>query len=191
MRRSLGGEKKSLALRGKRGDMRNLVKNVKGGTLSHLIEKKWRSSRDPLWMHSSVMFPIIEWWNQFCREIREGRRRHVDTWVDLKRELRSKFVPTSYARDLYSKLQRMYQGSKSVEEYHKGMEVVLMRANVIESNEGTMTCFLHKLNRDIQDIAKLYHYATMDDLVHQATRVEAQQKRRLTPKRTYPSGLSN
>ncbi|RDY10353.1 hypothetical protein CR513_05143, partial [Mucuna pruriens] len=30
-------------------------------------------------------------------EIREGRTRHVDTWLDLRREMRSRFVPTSYA----------------------------------------------------------------------------------------------
>ncbi|RDY11584.1 hypothetical protein CR513_03734, partial [Mucuna pruriens] len=107
--------------------------------------------------------------------------RHVDTWANLKRELRSRFISTSYTRDLYNKLQCIYQGSKSVkEEYHMDMEVALTRANVRESNETTMTRFLHGLNRDIQDIVELYNYVTMDNLVHQAIRVEAQQKRRLT-----------
>ncbi|RDX70394.1 hypothetical protein CR513_50367, partial [Mucuna pruriens] len=110
---------------------------------------------------------------KFYKEIREGRRRHTNTWTDLKRELRSKFVPTSYARDLYSKLQRMYQGSKCIEEYLKDMEVALMRANVLESKEATISHFMHELNREIEDIVELYHYATMDDLIHQATRVEA------------------
>ncbi|RDX87006.1 hypothetical protein CR513_31575, partial [Mucuna pruriens] len=38
---------------------------------------------------------------------------------------------------------------------------------------------------------KLYHYACMDDVVHQAIQVEVQYKRRLTSKRTYSSGPNN
>ncbi|RDY13337.1 hypothetical protein CR513_01767, partial [Mucuna pruriens] len=36
-----------------------------------------------------------------------------------------------------------------MEEYHRDMEVALTRPNILESNEATMTRFLHKLNRDI------------------------------------------
>ncbi|RDX92735.1 hypothetical protein CR513_25091, partial [Mucuna pruriens] len=143
------------------------TKNEERGILSHLIIKKWRASRELLWMLSSVVKMVtyeftryaLVWWNKFYREIKERRRRHADT-----------FVPTSYLRDLYNKLQRMYQGSKSVKEYHKDME----------SNEETMARFLHGLNKDIQDIVELYHSAFMDDL-----------KRRLTSKRTFPSGPNN
>ncbi|RDX92936.1 hypothetical protein CR513_24871, partial [Mucuna pruriens] len=57
-----------------------------------------------------------------------------------------------------------------MEEYYQDMEVALLRASVLKSNEETMTHFLHRLNRDIQDIVELYHYTSMDDLVHQTTR---------------------
>ncbi|RDX95720.1 hypothetical protein CR513_21721, partial [Mucuna pruriens] len=99
----------------------------------------------------------LVWWNQYIKE-------HIDTWLDLRREMRTRFVPTSYARDLYSKLQRMYQGSKSVEECHKDMEVALMRANVLEFNEAIMAPFLH---------------------------VKSQQRRHLALKRTYPNNSSS
>ncbi|RDX75424.1 hypothetical protein CR513_44686, partial [Mucuna pruriens] len=46
----------------------------------------------------------LVWWNQFCMKIREGRRKHVDTLLDLMRKIRSRFVPTSYAWNLYNKL---------------------------------------------------------------------------------------
>ncbi|RDY06696.1 hypothetical protein CR513_09280, partial [Mucuna pruriens] len=42
--------------------------------------------------------------------------------MSSKTELRSHFVPTSYARDLYNRLQRMYQGFKSIEEYKRDIE---------------------------------------------------------------------
>ncbi|RDY10589.1 hypothetical protein CR513_04861, partial [Mucuna pruriens] len=156
-----GGEKKSLIERGKKGDMRrNLAKTreEKGTMRRHVeTEEMRRISGELLWMLSSVEFLHFQkmviyalvWWNQFYREIREGRRRHADTWPNLKREMRLRFLLASYVRDLYKRLQRVYQGSKSVEEYYKDMEVTLMRANIVESNEATMAYFRHILNREI------------------------------------------
>ncbi|RDX96382.1 putative serine/threonine-protein kinase, partial [Mucuna pruriens] len=46
---------------------------------------------------------VLVWWNQFCR----GMLTH-------EREMRSRFVATSYVRNLYNKLKKMYQGSKSI-----------------------------------------------------------------------------
>ncbi|RDX86175.1 hypothetical protein CR513_32521, partial [Mucuna pruriens] len=133
----------------------------------------------------------LVWWNQYIKEVRKDRIRHIDTWLDLRRETRTRFVPASYSRDLYNKLWRMYQGSKSVEEYYKDMEVALMRANMLESNEATMAQFLHDLNKEIHDVVELYHYTCLDDLVHKATRVESQQRRRLASKIAYPNDSSN
>ncbi|RDX79186.1 hypothetical protein CR513_40418, partial [Mucuna pruriens] len=93
---------------------RNLMKNAKGGILSHLIEMMWRFSREPLWTLSNVEFPPLQVLACFdyddyeevtmVTEIREGRKRHVDTWVNLKQELKLRFVSVSYAKDLYNKL---------------------------------------------------------------------------------------
>ncbi|RDX74774.1 hypothetical protein CR513_45438, partial [Mucuna pruriens] len=41
---------------------------------------------------------------------------------DLKQQMREKLVPSYYKRELFVKLQKMYQGSRSVEEYFKEME---------------------------------------------------------------------
>ncbi|RDY14483.1 hypothetical protein CR513_00440, partial [Mucuna pruriens] len=70
----------------------------------------------------------------------------------------------------------MYQGSKSIKDYHKDMKVALTRANVLESNE---------------DIVELYHYASLDNLVHQAIREKVKQKRRLTLRKSYPNDPSS
>ncbi|RDX77298.1 hypothetical protein CR513_42597, partial [Mucuna pruriens] len=43
----------------------------------------------------------------------------------------------------------------------------------------------------IQDIVELNYYISLDDLVHQATRVESQQRRHLASKRSYLSGSSS
>ncbi|RDX91037.1 hypothetical protein CR513_27039, partial [Mucuna pruriens] len=57
------------------------------------------------------------WWNQVLGDIRRMRRASCESWAELKRLMRVKFVPSYYIRDLYNKLQRLYQGAKSVEKY--------------------------------------------------------------------------
>jgi hypothetical protein len=96
----------------------------------------------------------------------------------MKVLMRKRFVPSHYYRGLYQKLQRLIQGSKSVDEYYKEMEVAMIRANVEEDREATMARFLHGLNREIADIVELQHYVELTDMVHQAIKVEEQFKRK-------------
>ncbi|RDY03067.1 hypothetical protein CR513_13415, partial [Mucuna pruriens] len=71
----------------------------------------------------------------------------VNSWIDLKRDLRHRFVPSYdkpedplvlssrlvrisssyYARGMYIKLQRLYQGCRIVEDYYKEIEMGLMK----------------------------------------------------------------
>ncbi|RDX97640.1 hypothetical protein CR513_19564, partial [Mucuna pruriens] len=94
-------------------------------------------------------------------KIRGMRRAPINSWDELKREMRERFVPSFYTRDHFVKLERMYQGSKGMEEYFKEMEVTLIRAQVVESQEASMARFVHGLNRDIQDIIELHKYTSL------------------------------
>ena len=55
----------------------------------------------------------------------------ITTWAQMKDVMRARFVPTYYNRDLFKKLQLLKQGTKSVEEYYKEMEIAMIRANVM------------------------------------------------------------
>ena len=44
----------------------------------------------------------------------------------MKDVMRARFVPTYYNRDLFKKLQLLKQGTKSVEEYYKEMEIAMI-----------------------------------------------------------------
>ena len=88
-------------------------------------------------------------------------------------------------RDLHTKLQRLYQGYKSVEAYYKEMDTLLLRLQLVETPMATMSRFLHGLNRDIQDILELHTYDTLDEMVHKAIKIEAQLKRNCQYKRNY------
>ena len=84
--------------------------------------------------------------------------RPIDTWDDLKALMRRRFIPGHNHRDLFQRLQSLTQGSKSVEDYHKEMEVAMIRANVEEDREATMARFLNGLNRNIANVVELQHY---------------------------------
>ena len=68
------------------------------------------------------------------------------------------------------------QGNKNVEEYQKELEVDMIRANVNEDKEVTMSRFLNGFNRDIANVVELQSYVDLEELVHLAIKVEGQLK---------------
>ena len=106
--------------------------------------------------------------------------RLIETWEEMKATMRRWFVPSHYYRDLYKKLQSLTQGYRSVNDYHKEMEIAMIRANVEEDREAIMARFLNGLNRDIANVVELQHYVELKDMVHMVIKMERQLKRKGT-----------
>jgi hypothetical protein len=64
------------------------------------------------------------------------------------------------------------QSSNSVEEYQKELKVAMIRANVNEDDEVTISRFLNGLNRDLTNVVELQSYVELEELVHLAIKVE-------------------
>ncbi|KAJ9175369.1 hypothetical protein P3X46_013932, partial [Hevea brasiliensis] len=118
----------------------------------------------------------LVWWVQVLISRRRNYEQSIATWGEMKTIMRRRFVPSHYYRDLHQRLQRLTQGSKSVEDYHKEMEIAMIRANVKEDREATMARFLNGLNKEIAHIVELHHYVELEDMVHMAMKVERQLK---------------
>ena len=88
----------------------------------------------------------IIWWDQLVVNRRRNYERPIETWEEMKATMRRWFVLSHYYRDLYKKLQSLTQGYRSVDDYHKEMEIAMIRANVEEDREATMARFLNGLN---------------------------------------------
>ncbi|KAL4272311.1 hypothetical protein GQ457_13G016020 [Hibiscus cannabinus] len=123
------------------------------------------------------------WWDQLLISRRRTGEGPVRDWAEMKRIMRRRFVPSHYHRDLFQKLQGLRQGSRSVEDYFKEMEMSMMRANIIEDREATMARFLSGLNTDIANVVELQHYVELDEMVHMAIKVERKQRRKTTSSR--------
>ncbi|GKU89681.1 hypothetical protein SLEP1_g3787 [Rubroshorea leprosula] len=133
----------------------------------------------------------VVWWDQLVLSRRRNRERLVDTWEEMKAVMRKRFVPSHYYRDLYQQLQGLTQGSKSVEDYHKEMEIAMVIANVEEDREAPMAWFLHGLNRDIANVVELQHYVELEDMVHMVMKVEQHLKRKEATSRTGQNSSSS
>ena len=86
----------------------------------------------------------ILWWNDLVK-----RGQDPATWSKLKRSMRSRFIPLSYKRDLKKKLQRFDQGNRSVHEYYNDLHVAMLRCDIDEEDDDTMTRFYFGLHKDI------------------------------------------
>lgn len=67
----------------------------------------------------------------------------------MKALMRRGFVPRHYYKELHQSLQMLMQGTKSVDEYFKEIEIAMIRINVEEDNEGTIARFLWGLNLEL------------------------------------------
>ncbi|KAL4346499.1 hypothetical protein GQ457_17G008620 [Hibiscus cannabinus] len=123
------------------------------------------------------------WWDQLLISRRRTGEGPVRDWAEMKRIMRRRFVPSHYHRDLFQKLQGLKQGSRSVEDYFKEMEMAMMCANIVEDREAMMARFLNGLNTDIANVVELQHYVELDEMVHVEIKVERQQRRKTTSSR--------
>ena len=115
------------------------------------------------------------WWERCVQQRMEFHEPRVATWDELKRQMRARFVPHNYKRSLYEKLVGLKQGSKTVDEYYKEMETIIIHADVRETQEQTMACFNAGLNYySIKRIVSHHSYSTMVELMHQAREAEKQ-----------------
>ncbi|KAK1648750.1 hypothetical protein QYE76_066555 [Lolium multiflorum] len=114
------------------------------------------------------------WWEQVVTLREEKGDPPIDTWEDMKEEMEARFVPKHYKTDLFNKLQKLKQGTKTVEEFFKEMELTMMRANIQESENQTITRFFNGLNYPIKRIVEFQQYSNMVELVHQASKAERQ-----------------
>ena len=61
---------------------------------------------------------------------------------------------------------------KKYDKHFMEIKVVMIRANIKEDNEATMTSFMNGFNCDITHIVELYHYVESEEMVYVVVKVE-------------------
>lgn len=126
----------------------------------------------------------LVWWDQRRTSRRRNGERAISSWAELKGIMRRRFIPSYYHRELHHRLQTLTQGSKSVEDFYKELEILLMRLDLQEDHEATMARFLNGLKPEIAKVVELQHYLDIHDMLDKAIKVERRLKWRGT---TRPS----
>jgi len=111
------------------------------------------------------------------------------SWYDLKSCMRVRFVSPPYWKELLLKPQRLYQGSRTVDEYFKDLETTLTKINMHDNEESKIARFVSGLRREIQDIVELYEYSSLKKVVHLAIKVESQLLKKTNFKNTDNDGF--
>ncbi|KAG7564179.1 Reverse transcriptase domain [Arabidopsis suecica] len=113
----------------------------------------------------------LSWWDQLVTSRRRVGDYPIETWNQLKTIMRKRFVPSYYHRELHQRLRNLIQGSKTVEEYFKEMETLMLKADIQEDGEAVMSRFMGGLNRKIQDRLETQHYVELEEMLHKAVMI--------------------
>ena len=120
-------------------------------------------------------YASIWWSNVVAKRARKGKGK-IRTWEKMKSKLKSKFLPPHYLQDNFLKLHHLKQGSKSVEEYTREFEQLLLKCDLKEDESQTLIRYLSGLNEEIAHVVELHPYTSLDELSCLAHKVELQKR---------------
>ncbi|PKI36113.1 hypothetical protein CRG98_043495 [Punica granatum] len=99
-------------------------------------DKKVKLVAIKLKKHASI------WWENLTRRRAHEGKRRIATWEKMKRELKKKFLPTSYVQDIFCRIYDFKQDEQTAEEYTAEFEQLLMKCDVVEPEEQTIARYL-------------------------------------------------
>lgn len=80
---------------------------------------------------------VLVWWDQLFLAKHRNQEQPLATWEEMKRIMKKQFSPSYYYHELYQVV-KINTRFLSIEDYHKKMEIAMMRANIEEDQEVTM-----------------------------------------------------
>jgi divalent metal cation (Fe/Co/Zn/Cd) transporter len=64
-----------------------------------------------------------------------------------------------------------------VKDYHKKIDIVILRANIMKDIEAIMARFLCGWNKKITNVIELQYHVKLEDMIHMANKIERRLKR--------------
>ncbi|XP_019098106.1 PREDICTED: uncharacterized protein LOC109131522 [Camelina sativa] len=108
------------------------------------------------------------WWHQLKESrVRAGKGR-ITSWEKLTRKMRKAFLPYNYTRTLYTKLQNLRQGARSVDEYAAEFFSLMSRNVLTENEEQRVSRFSGGLRAAIRSALLQFNLVSVSE-AHQRT----------------------
>ena len=73
----------------------------------------------------------------------------------MKREMKKHCLPENYRKDLLLKMHSLQQGGQNVEEYTREFEQLMMKCDIVETQEQTIARYMGGLKQGIADAVDL------------------------------------
>ncbi|CAA7017008.1 unnamed protein product [Microthlaspi erraticum] len=126
-----------------------------------LVATKFRGKAAAWWMHLKNS------------RIRSGKSK-IRSWEKLQKHLRQTFLPFNYDRMMYTRLQNLRQGSRSVEDYAEEFSLLLTRNEINDSETQLVSRFIGGLRPQIQSALSQFDPLTVPEAHRRATAFESQ-----------------
>lgn len=116
------------------------------------------------------------WWLQLkASRVRTGKES-ISTWAKLEKALRKSFLPYNFDRTMFTRLQNLRQGSRSVDDYAEEFSLLLTRNEIFDSEVQLVSRFIGGLRTQIQNAMSQFDPLTVAEAHRRAVAFENQFK---------------
>lgn len=91
------------------------------------------------------------WWLQVKAVRARTWKSPIRSWSKLEKVLRKAFLPYNFDRTMYTRLQNLRQGSRSVDDYAEKFNLLLTRNEIFDSEVHLVSRFIGGLRPQIQN----------------------------------------
>ena len=92
------------------------------------------------------------WWKNLKRQHERDGKKKIESWENIKKELKMRYFPTNYYQDIYLKFQNFKQQDLSVEEYSAKFVNLIIKGNLQEADKLCIAHYIVGLRYDIANV---------------------------------------
>ncbi|XP_048604599.1 uncharacterized protein LOC125582122 [Brassica napus] len=116
------------------------------------------------------------WWLQVKTSRARAEKRNIDTWEKLEKVMRKAFLPYNFDRTMFTRLQNLRQGSRSVDDYADEFSLLLTRNDILDSEVQLVSRFIGGLRPQLQNAMSQFDPITVAEAHRRAVAFETQFK---------------
>ncbi|CAL9236894.1 unnamed protein product, partial [Arabidopsis halleri] len=116
------------------------------------------------------------WWQQLKASRNRDNKSPIDSWEKLKKKLKQTFLPHNYDRTMYTRLQNLKQGTRSVDEYAEEFYVLLTRNEINDNEVQLVSRFIGGLRSQLQNALAQFDPTSIAEAHRRAASFEQQQR---------------
>lgn len=116
------------------------------------------------------------WWKQLKTTRSRTGKTPINSWVKLTKHLRQTFLPHNNESTMYTKLQNLRQGTRSVDEYAEEFALLLTRNEINDSQVQLVSRFIGSLRQQLQNSMAQFDPTTVGEAHRRAASFEQQSR---------------